>query len=118
MRARNINIAFSWSCSHDLTSWQMQQIPPTREGQPRTGSSPEKLALLKQLRLGFSRQYYAMASVLGLKRIQDYFQVSMAATSLSLTFIAGLKGLVAVGENSILRNSPGCESRSMAKLLC
>ena len=115
---RNIDIAFSWSCSHDLTSWQMQQILPTGEGQPGTGSSPEKLALLKQLRLGFSRQYYAMASVLGLKRIQDYFQVSMAATSLTLTFLAGLEGLVAAGQCSVLRNPPGFKSRSMVKLFC
>ena len=108
--------ASSWSCSHDLTSWQMQQISPTGEGQPGTGSSPEKLALLKQLRLGFSRQYYAMASVLGLKRIQDYFQVSLAATGLLLTYIAGFEGLVTAEQNISLRKSPDLQSRSMVKL--
>lgn len=39
------------------------------------------LPVLTQLRLGLSRNYYNMASVLGLKRLQDYFQVVKPAVN-------------------------------------
>ena len=35
----------------------------------------ERIHLLKQLTLGLSSTYYSMAQVLGLRRLQDYFQV-------------------------------------------
>ncbi len=40
------------------------------------GQSDERIHLLKQLRLGLSSTYYSMAQVLGLRRLQEYFQVT------------------------------------------
>ena len=36
----------------------------------------DRIHLLKQLRLGLSSTYYSMAQALGLRRLQDYFQVT------------------------------------------
>ena len=47
-------------------------------------SIQETLPVLKQLRLGISRNYYAMANVFGLKRLQDYFQVDSLCRSVYL----------------------------------
>jgi len=51
----------------------MQQ--DTTEAPSDIESTSETLPVLKQLRLGLSRNYYAMANAFGLKRLQDYFQV-------------------------------------------
>ena len=37
----------------------------------------DRIHLLKQLRLGLSSTYYSMAQALGLRRLQDYFQVTI-----------------------------------------
>ena len=37
-----------------------------------------KLSFLAELRLGLSSSLYSMASALGLRRLQDYFQVTSA----------------------------------------
>ena len=48
------------------------------------GQSDERIHLLKQLRLGLSSTYYSMAQVLGLRRLQEYFQVTFLACVLVL----------------------------------
>ena len=54
----------------------MQQGISSGGGQAdRSNEDNEVLPILKQIRLGLSRNYYSMAGVLGLKRIHDYFQV-------------------------------------------
>ena len=50
----------------------------------KVGGMQETLPVLKQLRLGISRNYYAMANVFGLKRLQDYFQVEIPCAICSI----------------------------------
>ena len=45
--------------------------------------SDERIHLLRQLRLGLSSTYYSMAHVLGLRRLQEYFQVISLAYKLA-----------------------------------
>ncbi len=40
-----------------------------------TEQEAESISIYKQLRLGLSSTYYSMAQVLGLRRLQEYFQV-------------------------------------------
>jgi hypothetical protein len=42
----------------------------------------DRIHLLKQLRLGLSSTYYSMAQALGLRRLQDFFQVTASLASL------------------------------------
>ena len=52
------------------------QLPSSvPSGSLTPSQSDERIHLLKQLRLGLSSTYYSMAHVLGLRRLQDYFQV-------------------------------------------
>ena len=52
-------------------SWRS---PPPEALPSRAEEDSDKVALLKQLRLGLSSTYYSMAHVLGLRRLQDYIQ--------------------------------------------
>lgn len=44
---------------------------------PKEGGREEGLPYFKRLRLNFSTTYYSMAHRLGLKRLQELFQVSL-----------------------------------------
>ncbi len=48
--------------------------PPAPVQDSSAEEDGDKVALLKQLRLGLSSTYYSMARVLGLRRLQDYIQ--------------------------------------------
>lgn len=70
----------------------MQQDSIPNEAHSDTESGTETLPVLKQLRLGISRNYYVMANVFGLKRIQDYFQgAPFFLSSVGVVWILGEK---------------------------
>lgn len=52
-----------------------QHPSPVPSADLTASQSDERIQLLKQLRLGLSSTYYSMAQVLGLRRLQEYFQV-------------------------------------------
>ena len=54
-----------------IAQWHSQ---PGVQDSSTADEEGDRVALLKQLRLGLSSTYYSMARVLGLRRLQDYIQ--------------------------------------------